>query len=182
MKKYTFRLILALITALLLVACGPSEEEKQKAEDAAKAAAAMAAEKAALVMPQGTIDKVAWAPYFKATVTKFLRENAQTIKTNHPYVYYVPGGDDDAAKTDRQNGLDNVSTVVQRGILPGAFMAFSGPNSTYTADTVVGAFKDAKEGAFKGVYVLFIGATADQDRVKQVIDKTGATFYFVEIK
>ncbi|MGH8121174.1 MAG: hypothetical protein ACREPT_00195 [Rudaea sp.] len=182
MKKYTFRLILALLTTLLLVACGPSEEETQKAEDAARAAAAMAAEKAALVMPQGTIDKAAWAPYFKATVTKFLRENVHTIKTNHPYVYYVPGGDAAAAKSDRQNGLDNISTVVQRGILPGAFMAFSGPNSTYTADTVVAAFKDAKEGAFKGVYVLFIGATADQDRVKEVIDKTGATFYFIEIK
>lgn len=182
MKKYTFRPILALATALLLVACGPSEEEKQKAADAAKAAAAMAAETAALVMPKDTIDKVAWAPYFKAAVTKFLRENQSTVKTNHPYLYWVPAGEDDTAKTDRQNALDNISTAVQRGILPGALMAFGGPNSSYTADTIVGAFKDAKDGAFKGVFVLFIGATADQDRVKQVIDKTGASFYFVELK
>jgi hypothetical protein len=182
MKKYTYRLILVLATALLLVACGPSEEEKQKAAEAAAKADALAKETAALVLPKDTTDKAAWAPYFKAVLTKFLRENGQTIKTNHPYLYYVPAGEDDAAKNDRQNGLDNISTVVQRGILPGAFMAFSGPNSTYTADTIVSAFKDAKDSSLKGVYVLFVGAPADQDRAKQAIDKTGATFYFVEIK
>ncbi|MBS0589275.1 MAG: hypothetical protein JSR65_01390 [Proteobacteria bacterium] len=182
MKKYAFRTILALSAALLLVACGPSEEEKAKVAEAAAKADAMAKETAALVMPKDTIDKAAWAPYFKAVVTKFLRDNAATVKTNHPYVYYIPGGDDDAAKTDRANGLDNIQTTVQRGVLPGAFMTFGGPNSTFTADTVLAAFKDAKDGAFKGVYILFIGAPADSERVKPEIERTGATYYFVELK
>ena len=182
MKKYTFRMIAALAATLLLVACGPSEEEKAKAAEAAQKAEALAKEAAALVIPKDTIDKAAWAPYFKAVVTKFLRDNGSTVKTNHPYVYFVPGGDDDAAKTDRANALDNIQTTVQRGVLPGAFMAFGGPNSTYTADTTVDAFKDAKDGSFKGVFVLFIGSTADSERVKPVIEKTGASYYFVELK
>lgn len=182
MKKYVFRTVLALSAALLLAACGPSEEDKAKAAEAAAKAAAAAKEAAALVLPKDTIDKAAWAPYFKATVTKFLRDNVATVKTNHPYVYYIPAGDDDAAKADRQNGLDNIQTTVQRGVLPGAFMAFGGPNSTYTADTTVEAFKDAKDGSFKGVFILFIGSPADSERVKPVIEKTGATYYFVELK
>lgn len=182
MKKYVLRTIFAISTALLLVACGPSEAEKAKAaEDAAKAQA-MVREAAALVMPKDTIDKAAWTPYFKAVVTKFLRDNSATVKTNHPYVYYIPGGDDDAAKTDRQNALDNIVTTVQRGVLPGAFMAFCGPNSTFSADATIEAFKDAKEGAFKGVDIVFIGTPADSDRVKAAIDKTGATYHFVELK
>lgn len=182
MKKYTFRMIVALAAALLLAACGPSEEDKAKAAEAAAKAEAMAKEAAALVIPKDTIDKAAWAPYFKAVVTKFLRDNSATVKTNHPYVYYIPAGDDDAAKDGRQNGLDNIQTTIQRGVLPGAFMAFGGPNSTYTADTVLAAFKDAKDGSFKGVDILFIGTPADSDRVKPEIDRTGGTYHFVELK
>jgi hypothetical protein len=175
-------MIIALLAALLLAACGPSEEEKAKAAEEAAKAAAAAKEAAALVLPKDTIDKAAWTPYFKAVVTKFLRENAATVKTNHPYVYYIPAGEDDTAKTDRANALDNIETTVQRGVLPGAFMTFGGPNSTYTADTVVAAFKDAKEGSFKGVFILFIGTLADSERVKPAIEKAGATYYFVELK
>ena len=34
-------------------------------------------------------------------------------------MYFVPGGDDDASKGDRNNQLENVKTVVSRGVLPG---------------------------------------------------------------
>jgi ABC-type glycerol-3-phosphate transport system substrate-binding protein len=182
MKKYTFRMIAALLATLLLAACGPSEEEKAKAAADAAKAEALAKEAVALVLPKDTIDKAAWTPYFKAVVTKFLRENTATVKTNHPYVYYIPGGEDDAAKADRANALDNIETTVQRGVLPGAFMAFGGPNSTYTADTAVEAFKSAKDGSFKGVFILFIGTPEDSERVKPAVEKPGATYYFVELK
>jgi hypothetical protein len=32
------------------------------------------------------------------------------------------------------------------------------------------------------VFILFIGTPADSERVKPVIEKTGATYYFVEQK
>ena len=69
-----------------------------------------------------------------------------------------------------------------RGVLPGNMMAFGGPNSQLTADLAVSAFKDAGDGTLKGVVVLFVGASADSDRVKQAIAKSGAEFRFVEMK
>ncbi len=97
-------------------------------------------------------------------------------------MYYVPGGDDDTAKSDAPEPAgQRVRPSLQRGVLPGNMMAFGGPDSKLTADLVVDAFKDAKDGSFKGVVVLFVGAPADQDRVKEAIEKTGATFRFVEM-
>jgi hypothetical protein len=47
---------------------------------------------------------------------------------------------------------------------------------------VAEAFKGATDGSFKDVVVLFVGAAADQDRVKDALAKSGATYRFVEMK
>jgi hypothetical protein len=182
MKKYSFRLILVLLTALFLVACGPSEEEKQKAAETAAAQAKAAAEAAAMVVPKDAADKSAWQKYFSATIMKFMRENPNGITTNHPYFYWVPAGDGADQQTDRSNALENVKTAVGRGVTKGNLMAFGGPDSKLTSDLAVEAFKDAGEGSFKGVIVLFIGAQADSDKVKDAVAKSGAGYRFIELK
>lgn len=182
MKKYTLRVILALTAALLLVACGPSEEEKQKAADQAAQAARIAAEQAALKLPTDATDKTSWQKYLVAQVTRFMRENPTLVKTNHPYMYYVPTGDGADQQNDRNNQLDNVKTTVGRGVLPGNLMAFGGPDSKFTADLMVEAFKEAQDNALKGVIVLFVGAQGDSDRVKEAVAKSGADFRFVELR
>jgi hypothetical protein len=106
----------------------------------------------------------------------------QGVKSNHPYMYFVPGGTDDAANTDRANQLDNVKTVVSRGVLPGNMMAFGGPDSKITAQLIIDSFKDVQAGSFKDVVVLFIGAPADADSVKQALAASGADVRFVEAK
>ena len=125
-----------------------------------------------------TSDKNAWKAYLVSVVTA----NMEGVKTNHPYMYFVPAGDDDAAKSDRQNQLDNVKNVVARGVLPGNMMAFGGPDSKTTAGLIVDAFKDAQAGAFKDVIVLFIGAPGDLDGVKSALASSGADVRFVEAK
>lgn len=182
MQKYIRILVLALTAALVLSGCGPSEAEKEKAAADAANAAKLAAEQAALVLPKDANDKATWQKYLVAQVTRFMRENQQAIKTNHPYMYYVPGGDSQEAVDARQNQLNNVSDNVSRGVLPGNMMAFGGPDSKITADLIVDAFKNAPDGSFKGVVVLFIGAPADQDRVKDSLVKSAADFRFVEMK
>jgi hypothetical protein len=181
MKNYT-RILLALVVVLALGACGPSEAEKEKTAADAAAAQRLAAEQAALVLPKSADDKAGWQKYMSAQVTKFMRENQTVVKTNHPYLYYVPGGDSQDAQNARQNQLNNVSDVVARGVLPGNMMAFGGPDSKATADMMIEAFKSANSGAFKGAVVMFIGAAADQDRVKEGLAKSGADFRFVEAK
>jgi type II secretory pathway component PulC len=166
--------MLALVATLTLSACGPSEEEKEKA-----AAAAAAAEAAKPVpAPAATADKAAWQNYLSKTV----KQNMQGVKTNHPYMYFVPGGDTPEAQDARKNQLDNVGGTVARGVLPGNMMAFGGPDSKITADLAAEAFKSAQDGSFKDVVVLFVGATADQDRLKDAVTKSGAEFRFVEMK
>lgn len=119
-----------------------------------------------------------WKKYLVSVVTA----NMQGVKSNRPYMYFVPGGNDEGAQLDRQNQLDNVGNVVARGVLPGNMMAFGGPDSTITAQLVVDAFKEVQAGAFKDVVVLFIGAPSDFETVKQALATSGADARFVEAK
>jgi hypothetical protein len=129
-------------------------------------------------VPTNPTDKTAWKQYLVSVVTA----NMQGVKTNHPYMYFVPAGDDDATKADRQNQLDNVKNVVARGVLPGNMMAFGGPDSKTTADLIVASFAEAGAGSFKDVIVLFIGAPGDLDAVKSALGPSGADVRFVEAK
>ncbi|MFO1507069.1 MAG: hypothetical protein U1F23_08355 [Lysobacterales bacterium] len=160
---------LAAVAMLALAACNQSEKA---AEDAA------AKTPQVLPAPTNPTDKTAWKQYLVSAVTAHM----EGVKTNHPYMYFVPSGDDQATKDDRQNQLDNVSGVIQRGVLPGNMIAFGGPDSKTTADLIVEAFKNASPGALKDVVVLFVGAAADQDAIKAAIAPSGAEFRFVEMK
>lgn len=174
MKNYIRILALAAAAMLMLAACGQSDEDKRKAAEAAAAAEAAKP----VPVPTDPTNKAAWQGYLVKTVMQHM----QGVKTNHPYMYYVPGGAGPDQESTRKDQLDNVSTTVQRGVLPGNMMAFGGPDSKLTADLIVGAFKDAGDGTLKGVVVLFIGAPGDSDRVKEAIAKSGAEFRFVEMK
>jgi hypothetical protein len=174
MNKIIRSIVLAAFAALALAACGQSDEEKAKA--AAEAAAAEAAKP--VPMPTDPTNKQAWQGY----LVKVVMQNMQGVKTNHPFMYFVPSGDGADQVSSRQDQLDNVTTTVMRGVLPGNMMAFGGPDSKLTADLITGAFKDAGDGTLKGVVVLFVGATGDSDRVKDAIAKSGAEYRFVEMK
>ena len=75
-----------------------------------------------------------------------------------------------------------VSNAAQRGVTAGNMVAFGSPVSAKMADLVVAAFSKAAAGSFKGARVLFVGAAADNDRVKAVVEPTGAEYVFVEAK
>ena len=98
------------------------------------------------------------------------------------YLTTDPAGDSADVLDARNNQLNSVSDAVARGVLPGNMMAFGGPDSKATADLVVDAFSKSRDGSFKGVVILFVGAAADQDRVKEAVAKSGAEFRFVEMK
>ncbi|HEY6986672.1 MAG TPA: hypothetical protein VH375_11365 [Rhodanobacteraceae bacterium] len=168
MRKILAIILFACAATFALSACNQQEKAKDEA----------AAQPQVAPMPKNPTDKTAWKQYLVSVVTA----NMQGVKTNHPYMYFVPAGDDDTAKNDRQNQLDNVKNVVARGVLPGNMMAFGGPDSKTTADLVVESFKDAQAGSFKDVVVLFIGAPGDVDEIKQALTSSGAEVRFVEAK
>jgi hypothetical protein len=174
MKKHMRSFALAAIAVLVLSACGPSDEDKAKMAEAAAAAEAAKP----VPLPTDPTNAAAWKGY----LVKVVMQNMQGVKTNHPYMYYVPAGDGPDLDSARKDQLDNVSTTVARGVLPGNMMAFGGPDSKHTADLIVGAFKAAGDGTLKGVVVLLVGAPADSDRAKDAVAKSGAEYRFVEMK
>jgi hypothetical protein len=174
MKNYIRILSLALVGALMLSACGKSDEQVRKEAEAAAAAEAAKP----VPLPAAGSEKAAWQKYLANVVTR----NMQGVKTTSPFMYFVPAGDSQDVQDMRSNQQNNVSDTVARGVLPGNMMAFGGPDSKATADLIEGAFKDSKDGSFKGVVILFVGAAADQDRVKNAVAKTGCEFRFVEMK
>ena len=153
---------------LALSACDKKEEAAAPIEQAPEVVA----------LPAKTAAPAEWKKYLAAVVM----QNMKGVKSNRPYMYFVPGGDDGKAVIDRSNQLDNVSVAVSRGVLPGNMLAFGGPDSATTADLIIDSFREAGAGTFKDVTVLFVGGQADSDRVKEALTSSGATYRFAEMK
>lgn len=164
---------LLVLVAVGAMAFGLSACDKKEAPEAATEQAAEV-----VSVPAPGSEPAAWKKYLAAVVM----QNMQGVKTSRPYMYFVPAGDDGKAEMDRSNQLDNVKITVARGVLPGNMLAFGGPDSKITADLVVDAFSEAGAGTFKDVVVLFVGAQADSDRVKEALASSGATYRFAEMK
>lgn len=170
MIKNNFAIVaLATAMAFALGAC-----DQQKAEDPAAAAVVTAP----VAMPAAGSDAAAWKKYLADVVMK----NMEGVKTNRPYMYFVPAGDDGKAELDRSNQLDNVKTMISRGVVPGNMLAFGGPDSKITADLIVDAFAEGQANTFKDVVVLFVGSPADSERVQAALGTVGASYRFAEMK
>ncbi|MBI2397751.1 MAG: hypothetical protein HYV17_08130 [Xanthomonadales bacterium] len=163
----TIRIVAALLLSLLaLSAC--------KKEDEAKPAAASAAP---VTLPTDPNDTEGWRNYLVGVA----KQNMEGIR-QRPYMYYVPAGDTPEVieQVDRQQS--DITDVVGRGILPGNMIAFGSPNSARMADVIIEAFKVARPASLKDVRVLFIGAAADEQRVRDAVAPSAAEFVFVEAK
>ena len=163
-------LLVALLATLALVAC-------KKEEQAKPAPTPAAAPVVTLTVPTND-DRDAW----KAYLSQVVKANMEGRKYRRPFVYWIPGGDDEESQRQYQDQLDNVSNAVGRGIQAGSMIAFGSSNSAKMADLVTESFKFAAPKSLKGVRVVFIGATADEQRVREVVAPTEADFVFVEAK
>jgi hypothetical protein len=189
MSKFS-KLMLLVLSLAVLSACNKQEEAKPVEAPVAVA------------VPQDPNDKTAWQLYL-VSVAKLHMEGIR----QRPFMYYLPpsatpaepvaapapGAGDSApsiASTDAPAGgdeeynrqLDNVTGVVGRGVLPGNMLAFGSPDSTRMGNLVVEAFTGIPSGSMKDVRVLFVGATADAERVKAAVEPSGANFIFHEAK
>ena len=164
MRKFALIAAVALAAALTLSACGKQEDDQQAAPQVQKVA-----------KPTSPTDSKGWNAY----LGQLVQNNMQGMTASQPYAYMVTPGvtDEDKAQNDRQ--LQSVQDTVARGVLPGNLLAFAGQDSSKTADLITAAFKDAKQGSFKDVIILFIGDKADEQRVADTLKPTGATFRFV---
>jgi hypothetical protein len=166
MRKLTLiATALALTGCLALSACNNQDDNQQQQTQQVQQ----------VTKPTDPNDGKAWGNYLSQIVQK----NMQGMTAGQPYAFMVPAGDDDNSNASRDRQLSDVQDDVARGVLPGNLLAFGGPNSSKTGDFVIAAFKDAKPGSFKGVIVVVIGDQADQQRVEQALQPTGATVRYV---
>lgn len=168
MRKFALIAAVALTSSLALSACGKHEGSDQSAAPQAAAVA---------TKPTDPNDSKGWNAYLGQIVTA----NMQGMKASQPYAYMVKAGDSDDVKAQNDRQLQSVQDTVARGVLPGNMLVFGGPDSAKTADLILAAFKDAKPGSFKDVIILFIGSSADKQRVTDALTPTGATIRFVEM-
>ena len=165
--KTTYRLLLAAgLASLALTACNKQEEAKP-AEEAAPAVVAVPT----------SDDKTAWQDYLKSVALR----NMEGVN-NAPYAYFLPGESsaDFAGEYDRL--LERVQGDLSRGIVGGNMLMFGSPASAKMGDLIVAGFQEVKPGTLKNVKVLYVGDTADKDRVQAAVVPAGVDYVFVPAK
>ncbi len=172
MSRHSIALLMLTLTlGFGLAAC---ESKEQDAEVAKKPATAVV-----LTAPKTTNDGE-WKLYLQQVVS----QNMEGV-TDRVFPYYLPANHsevqaDGRTQFDRQ--AENVTSVISRTVLPGNMLVFGSPDSAKMADLMLSAFSGAKPEALKGSQVLFVGAPADSDRVKALVEASGAKYIFVEAK
>ena len=155
--------VMSALLALSFTAC--KKEEAPKAVEAAP-----------LPAPT-TNDDAAWQAYLVDVIKR-----KKPADVSNPYAYYLPaeGSDDYQGVYDRQ--LEKLQTDLSRGVVEGNMLAFGSPSSAKMADMIVASFGPRDAGSMKGVTVLFLGAAADNERVKAAVTPVGDDYTFVEAK
>ena len=167
MNTTTRLMLIALLSLPLLAAC-----DKTRSDAGEETAVALAP----LTAPT-TNDDNEWGSYLSQVVTRNMGE-----VTNSPYLYYLPGSDSEGFEGAHERLRDEIESAMQRGIVEGNLVAFGSPESAMMADDIVGIFSKLGPGSMKGVRLLFIGDTADSDRVKTAVAPAGVDYVFVEAK
>lgn len=159
------------ITQLVLIACLALPFAACKKEEAPQQAV-----KAPLTAPT-TDDAAAWREYISDVVTR----NMEGI-SNQPYVYLLPGESTEDFDGLYERMLDKARSDVSRGIIRGNLLAYASPSSAKMADIVVESFSTVTPDTMQGVKVIFIGAVADDARVRAAVAPAGVDYVFVEAK
>ncbi|MGI8561488.1 MAG: hypothetical protein ACR2J7_08680 [Luteimonas sp.] len=159
------------ITRLMLVACLTLPFAACQKEEAPAPVV-----KAPLTAPT-TDDPAQWREYVSDVVTR----NMEGIQ-NQPYVYLLPGESTPDFEGLHERMLEKAQTDVARGIIKGNMLAYASPSSAKMADIVAQSFSTVTPDTMQGVRVLFIGAPADDARVRAAVEPAGVDYKFVEAK
>jgi hypothetical protein len=159
-----FRTLMLCVLLAGLVACQKEEAPAQPAQTEVKA-------------PVDGDDK-AWREYLTAVAKQYIGRGEGRLK---PYVTYLRAGEDPARH------IEQSLEFIARGMEKGTLLIFASPDSAFTADVISQIFTQAKpEDAARlgrnGVQMLFVGAAADEAKVREAIAVTGMQLRFHETK
>jgi hypothetical protein len=166
MMKFTRPITQLMLVALLVLPFAACKKEEAPAPVA----------KAPMTAPT-TDDPAQWREYVSDVVTR----NMEGIQ-NQPYVYLLPAESTPDFDGLYERMLEKAQTDVARGIIKGNMLAYASPSSAKMADIVVASFAGVPPDTMQGVRVLFIGAPADEARVRAAVEPAGVDFVFIEAK
>lgn len=123
-------------------------------------------------------DTIAWRNY----LTCITRNNSQGMVASRFYLYFIPGGSNDQAGSERVRQIENVKDVLVRGVQPGNLLAFGGPDADITAKVVTKLFSETTSRAsIKNVIVVVIGHKSDETRLVNLIESRNAIARFIDV-
>jgi len=160
----SLRILMLAVAVMLLAACN-RDADTQVVETPPVAA------------PGPQDDQMAWRNY----LTDVVRRNAPDDVTQ-TYNYFLPASDTEGYDQVYARQLTNVETALLRTIPPGNLLIFTSPEPDRAADLMVSAFEAVPASSLPGVYVMLIGDPQDEDRAREAVEESGATFIFVEMK
>lgn len=170
-----FKMSLSVLTMILaLGAC------KKADSDAVQANAAPV-----VIAVPTTEDSAAWRTYLGQVAAKQEYQNAVTDST---IPYFLPVNsktldnvDANSPSSPYSRQMEIVQPAIERTVTKGNLLVFGSPDSATMADFIVEAFTGATPVALKGSSVLFVGKSADADRVKNAVTAAGGNFMFEEV-
>ncbi len=123
-------------------------------------------------------DDKAWREYLTAVAKQYAGRGEGRLK---PFITYLRAGEDPARH------IEQTLEFIARGMDKGTLLIFASPDSAFTADVISQIFTQAKpEDAARlgrnGVQMLFVGAQADEAKVREAVAVTGMQLRFHEAK
>lgn len=164
--------VLAMILAL--GACKKSDSDSEQASAAP-----------VVINVPTTDDSTAWRTYLGQVAAK---QEYQNVVTDSTIPYFLPANSKKEDNVDPKSPsspytrqMEIVKPALERTVTKGQLLVFGSPDSATMADFIVEAFDGATPVAVKGSTVLFIGKSADADKVKAVVTAAGGNFMFEEV-
>lgn len=123
-------------------------------------------------------DDKAWREYLTGVARQYAGRGEGALR---PFITYLRAGEDPARH------IEQTLEFVARGMDKGTLLIFASPDSAFAADVISQIFSQAKpEDAARlgrnGVQMLFVGAPADEAKVREAIAVTGMQLRFHEAK
>jgi len=126
-------------------------------------------------VPTSPSDSVAWKKYVSAVSKNYV----PTDQNSRIFATFVEFGQDEEKNA---RTVENIKNFIGRGIAEGTTILFASPDSKLMADIIEKAFAEPQPNLLKSIRVIFIGQTAEKDRVDAAISAWGATLVFHEAK
>jgi len=162
-----------LATGLLIIAlagCQQSTPDQGTSSDSKQAAATEPK------TPPANADDNTWGEYLAAKAKIHVKDVAQ-----RPYSYIIPPGDNEAARSRRQNEADSIAQSVGHILIPGSLLIIGGTDPEETNRFVAELPKTAKEGSMKGITVLVVSNGKQDKELAKALEPTGASVRFASM-